>query len=307
MKLEARKRLQSGNNSATQFLDYLGRLCSGQIKSVSSKNDCRVTVANYLLSHQIDDKDEIIVVGLEADIGPHAVHVFLADTSGRVLADSFGGSWDPRSGFYMCTIGGEQESLVPLIVIPVSEFRAKYVTPLLHGHVVPRPDGVRAKCGGPGSKVLHCAICAREEQLLASGHHPLTPRFPFESMPYKLVGLKFGFRSEEMMQAFLNFLGAAAWEGTAGHSTTVGLYVDGDGADQMRIEGIAEKKLKIGGQMARAACDQGDSIMVEVSNATAAAFNGGPDNKYTRTVVYPELEPGIESKSDELQRLANEE
>lgn len=27
-----------------------------------------------------------------------------------------------------------------------------------HGHVIPRPDGQRARCGGPGI----CAICSRE-------------------------------------------------------------------------------------------------------------------------------------------------
>lgn len=30
-----------------------------------------------------------------------------------------------------------------------------------HGHVHPRPDGVRARCGGPGL----CAECAREKAL----------------------------------------------------------------------------------------------------------------------------------------------
>ncbi len=28
-----------------------------------------------------------------------------------------------------------------------------------HGHVRPRPDGVKARCGGPGS----CSVCSREQ------------------------------------------------------------------------------------------------------------------------------------------------
>lgn len=32
-----------------------------------------------------------------------------------------------------------------------------------HGHVTPRPDGKRAKCGGPGS----CGVCRREVDILA--------------------------------------------------------------------------------------------------------------------------------------------
>lgn len=34
-----------------------------------------------------------------------------------------------------------------------------------HGHVRPRPDGVKARCGGPAL----CAVCQRELAALAKG------------------------------------------------------------------------------------------------------------------------------------------
>jgi hypothetical protein len=33
-----------------------------------------------------------------------------------------------------------------------------------HGHVVPRPDGMKARCGGPAI----CALCAREAAEVAA-------------------------------------------------------------------------------------------------------------------------------------------
>lgn len=46
-----------------------------------------------------------------------------------------------------------------------------------HGHVTPRPDGVRARCGGPGL----CGSCAQEleaqkRQVLPAPPAPLSPR-----------------------------------------------------------------------------------------------------------------------------------
>lgn len=40
-----------------------------------------------------------------------------------------------------------------------------------HGHVYPRPDGIRARCGGPGI----CAECSREAARKASGETTITP------------------------------------------------------------------------------------------------------------------------------------
>ncbi len=41
-----------------------------------------------------------------------------------------------------------------------------------HGHVVPRPDQVRARCGGPGSTALRCKVCASETSMVKAGTHP---------------------------------------------------------------------------------------------------------------------------------------
>ncbi len=35
-----------------------------------------------------------------------------------------------------------------------------------HGHAWPRPDGVRARCGGPGL----CRECSHDQQLVATAH-----------------------------------------------------------------------------------------------------------------------------------------
>lgn len=38
-----------------------------------------------------------------------------------------------------------------------------------HGHVTPRPDGAKARCGGPGL----CAVCSREQAALRGKPEPL--------------------------------------------------------------------------------------------------------------------------------------
>ncbi len=38
-----------------------------------------------------------------------------------------------------------------------------------HGHVVPDPSGMKARCGGTA---LRCSTCAQEEKMLAAGTHP---------------------------------------------------------------------------------------------------------------------------------------
>jgi hypothetical protein len=298
MKLEARSRLKAAGHqwAVTQFLDYIGRLCAGQVRKVSSPNDCRVTVANYLLTHPSSDQDEIIVVGFNDGDFPHAVHVFLASPQGQILADSYGGKWG--GGYYQCSVNGEPDTLVPLIKITVAAFKVKYVEPYLHGHVVARSDGCRTKCGGPNSVALRCQVCAREAELLANGRHPLQARRPFADLPYKVEGLKFGFHSEEMMQRFLNWLGAARWCGDVGHSATIAMFVDGDGADQMRIEGPGvEKLLKLGGEMAQGGSDNGDGLMLEIGHTSALGYYtvrpDAPDaTAYKRIVAYPPSKEG---------------
>ncbi|WP_054882095.1 hypothetical protein [Pseudomonas sp. NBRC 111128] len=48
----------------------------------------------------------------------------------------------------------------------VDEYMAKELTNKGHGHVFPRHDGVKAKCGGPGL----CAECAADQQAKEASH-----------------------------------------------------------------------------------------------------------------------------------------
>lgn len=47
---------------------------------------------------------------------------------------------------------------------PSLETALEYGTNTGHGHVWPRPDGVKARCGGPGL----CAQCSRDEARLGA-------------------------------------------------------------------------------------------------------------------------------------------
>jgi hypothetical protein len=171
MKLQAKSRLMArgpGNNTVNDFLTKMGMLAAGKIPGRTSNNDCRVTVVRAL-AHELEKHDSIVIVGDEG----HPVHTFTIGLNGQPIADSYSGRY--HDGVYTCTLSnGEAADLQTLCIISVPDFVAKYVDPLqLHGHVVPRPDGIRAKCGGPTSR-LACAMCAREANLLAADLHPLS-------------------------------------------------------------------------------------------------------------------------------------
>lgn len=50
-----------------------------------------------------------------------------------------------------------------------------------HGHVVPRLDGVKARCGGPG---LGCATCLAELAAQGQARAPMPPPLPPPAPPY---------------------------------------------------------------------------------------------------------------------------
>jgi len=187
-----------------------------------------------------------------------------------------------------------------------------------HGHVVPRSDGCRAKCGGPQSRVLRCAVCTAEAALLADGRHPLSDpevyahisaatrrleaRKPFSELAHK-ISVDLGSADDELMRSLVNFLGAVAWCGQVGHSATISMFVDGDGAGSLRIEGLPATDLKLGAAMAEAASNHGDSLMVEVGPSSASAYSTQYDEQdrtyYTRTCVFPKSEEPSEELSKE--------
>lgn len=41
-----------------------------------------------------------------------------------------------------------------------------------HGHVVARPDQMRARCGGLTSTILKCSVCQAEDAQVKAGTHP---------------------------------------------------------------------------------------------------------------------------------------
>ena len=155
-------------------------------------------------------------------------------------------------------------------------------------------------------------MCAREVELLAGGIHPLMveaekmsarieleaqreqieARKHIDDLPFHL-DLKLGFASEEQYRAMAHFLAAVEWEGTAGHSVVVGMFVDGDGSDRMQVKGIPPEMMKVGQDMARLSCEHGDNLMLNIGPDSAQAYNDryGSDGQvrtYTRDVVYPE-------------------
>ena len=170
MKLHAKRRLlvaESGpsNNSVKGFLLKMAMMASGKIPLRADNRDCRATVTRAIMDGQRDG--HIVIVG---DDG-HPIHTFLAHGP-KIVADSYSGRW--HDGVYSCRLSnGEAVDLKTLAIVSIDDFLKDHVDPIqLHGHVVPRPDGVRAKCGGYPSR-LACTVCAAEAELLSAGLHPL--------------------------------------------------------------------------------------------------------------------------------------
>lgn len=200
MKLQAKARLRlkaANTRSVTDFFERMGRIAAGKELVSKANHDCRVTVIRYLNRKFEADiaKFRIVIVGLRdpGDKVGHAIHTFLTDQHHKILADAYeGGQWDGET--YTCGLGDEKTHLVELASLTVEDFVKRYVIPLqhplkailsstqaeTHGHVVPRADGLRAKCGGPPrpgrQSPIQCRVCAREAQLLAAGQHPLTSK-----------------------------------------------------------------------------------------------------------------------------------
>jgi len=179
MKLGAKARLLSAFNGAVrQFYERIAKQVAGTA-APSGRTDCRATVGQAIKDRKVQPNDLIVVVGDNDDGVLHAVHTFVTSPQHKILADArTDGQWDGET--YTSGLGGGS-SLTRLGSMTISAFESQYVHAALlasfdpstaHGHVVPRPDGLRAKCGGLRS-VLGCTICAREEQLLAAGAHPL--------------------------------------------------------------------------------------------------------------------------------------
>ncbi len=71
--------------------------------------------------------------------------------------------------------------------------------------------------------------------------------------------------SGEAFDTLVNLLAAIQWAGGAGHSGKFGCFIDGDGADKIRIEGLPPNQ---GGDMANATCSYGGDY--EIFHATGA-------------------------------------
>ncbi len=74
----------------------------------------------------------------------------------------------------------------------------------------------------------------------------------------------------EAFDTLVNLLAAIQWAGSAGHSGKFGCFIDGDGADKIRIEGLPPNQ---GGEMARATCEYGGDY--EMFHATGAWCESG--------------------------------
>jgi hypothetical protein len=68
----------------------------------------------------------------------------------------------------------------------------------------------------------------------------------------------------------VNLLGVIQWNGRVGHSATVGAFFDGDGAGQVRIEGLPKGDYA---EMAKELSSYGDGHLAEVGPSSARAWN----------------------------------
>lgn len=76
--------------------------------------------------------------------------------------------------------------------------------------------------------------------------------------------------SGEAFDTLVNLLAAIQWAGEVGHSGKFGCFIDGDGADKIRIEGLPENQ---GADMANATCSYGGDY--EIFHAMGAWCESG--------------------------------
>lgn len=84
----------------------------------------------------------------------------------------------------------------------------------------------------------------------------------------------------EAFDTVVNLLAAIQWAGGAGHSGKFGCFIDGDGADKIRIEGLPENQ---GGEMANATCAYGGDY--EMFHATGAWCESAPRTEENPTGI----------------------
>jgi hypothetical protein len=87
---------------------------------------------------------------------------------------------------------------------------------------------------------------------------------PTKTMVLKIEG------SGEAFDTLVNLLAAIQWAGSAGHSGKFGCFIDGDGADKIRIEGLPPND---GSKMAQATCEYGGDY--EMFHANGAWCESG--------------------------------
>lgn len=87
---------------------------------------------------------------------------------------------------------------------------------------------------------------------------------PTKTMTLQIEG------SGEAFDTLVNLLAAIQWAGSAGHSGKFGCFIDGDGADKIRIEGLPPNQ---GSDMARATCEYGGDY--EMFHANGAWCESG--------------------------------
>lgn len=83
----------------------------------------------------------------------------------------------------------------------------------------------------------------------------------------------------------VNLLGAIQYNCDVGHSAVVGAFFDGDGADKVEIKGLPDNE---GSDMAKAASDYNDSLMVQVGPHSAQAYADDNVGGFSRKTVWPE-------------------
>jgi hypothetical protein len=112
-----------------------------------------------------------------------------------------------------------------------------------------------------------------------------------------LLELKIQCRSMEAYKTLVNMLGVIQWNGGVGHSAVTAAFFDGDGADQVKIDGLPEGPYK---EMAQALSSNGDGFMGMVDAERATAYNTISDYfRYEGTtvkakIVYPPQDVGSE-------------
>lgn len=95
--------------------------------------------------------------------------------------------------------------------------------------------------------------------------------------------------SGDTYTTLVNLLGVIQWNCGVGHSATVGAFFDGDGADQMTIEGLPEGEYQA---IAEAISSYGDDVAAIVGPNSGSVWNtvteAGPDTKmFRKKQVYP--------------------